>query len=287
MIGERELALMRPGAVLVNVSRGPVLVERALADALRAGRIAAGLDVFDEEPIRGGHPFTALPNVVLTPHIASAGRRTRAAMAALAVTTSSPWPPASARRPRGGVGRVPVALGSAFRCVAFPNFTQPGAGARITISHEPLRASPRPSAAIAVPPPPRARGHRGRRPPQQPARRHDRPRRQHLRRPGRQGRPTCFGEARSRPARLLELHHAATPTAPPPGSSPGCFGRRARRQLHHRRDGVSVTANGTIYIAMTARRLHAHRPLSKRRATRPADPKSPGRELNPVSTSTS
>ena len=85
MIGERELALMRPGAVLVNVSRGPVLVERALADALRAGRIAAGLDVFDEEPIGGGHPFTALPNVVLTPHIASAGRRTRAAMAALAV----------------------------------------------------------------------------------------------------------------------------------------------------------------------------------------------------------
>lgn len=85
MIGARELALMRPGAVLVNVSRGPVLVERALADALRAGRIAAGLDVFDEEPIGGGHPFTALPNVVLTPHIASAGRRTRAAMAALAV----------------------------------------------------------------------------------------------------------------------------------------------------------------------------------------------------------
>ncbi len=85
MIGERELALMRPGAVLVNVSRGPVVDERALVGALREGRIAAGLDVFDEEPIGASHPLAGLPNVVLTPHIASAGRRTRDAMAALAV----------------------------------------------------------------------------------------------------------------------------------------------------------------------------------------------------------
>ena len=85
MIGERELALMRPGAVLVNVARGPIVDEARFAAALAEGRIAAGLDVFDEEPIGGGHPFTGLPNVVLTPHIASAGRRTRDAMAALAV----------------------------------------------------------------------------------------------------------------------------------------------------------------------------------------------------------
>jgi glyoxylate reductase len=85
MIGERELALMGPGAVLVNVSRGPVVDERALAAALREGRIAAGLDVFDQEPIGADHPLASLPNAVLTPHIASAGRRTRDAMAALAV----------------------------------------------------------------------------------------------------------------------------------------------------------------------------------------------------------
>jgi lactate dehydrogenase-like 2-hydroxyacid dehydrogenase len=85
MIGERELALMRPGAVLVNVSRGPVVEERALVRALADGRIAAGLDVFDEEPIGAGHPLASLPNAVLTPHIASAGRRTRDAMAGLAV----------------------------------------------------------------------------------------------------------------------------------------------------------------------------------------------------------
>jgi glyoxylate reductase len=85
MIGAPELALMRPGAVLVNVSRGPVVDEAALVAALREGRIAAGLDVFDEEPLAPGHPLTALDNVVLTPHIASAGRVARAGMAGLAV----------------------------------------------------------------------------------------------------------------------------------------------------------------------------------------------------------
>ncbi len=85
LIGPRELALMRPGAVLVNISRGPVVDEAALVAELRRGRIAAGLDVFDDEPLPAGHPLTALPNVVLTPHIASAGRGTRARMAGLAV----------------------------------------------------------------------------------------------------------------------------------------------------------------------------------------------------------
>ena len=85
MIGASELARMRPGAVLVNVSRGPVVDEEALVDALRQGRIAAGLDVFADEPLPAGHPLTALPNAVLTPHIASAGRLTRSRMANLAV----------------------------------------------------------------------------------------------------------------------------------------------------------------------------------------------------------
>jgi lactate dehydrogenase-like 2-hydroxyacid dehydrogenase len=85
LLGARELALMSPRAVLVNVSRGPVVDEAALVAALREGRIAAGLDVFDEEPLAPGHPLTALDNAVLTPHIASAGRHTRSRMAALAV----------------------------------------------------------------------------------------------------------------------------------------------------------------------------------------------------------
>ncbi len=84
LIGARELALMRPGAVLVNISRGPIVDEGALTAALREGRIAAGLDVFEREPIGPDHPLASLPNVVLTPHIASAGRVTRARMAALA-----------------------------------------------------------------------------------------------------------------------------------------------------------------------------------------------------------
>ena len=79
LIGARELALMRTGAVLVNISRGPVVDEAALLAALREGRIAAGLDVFDEEPLPAGHPLTRLENVVLTPHIASAGRVARVA----------------------------------------------------------------------------------------------------------------------------------------------------------------------------------------------------------------
>jgi len=85
LIGAPELAAMREGAVLVNVARGPIVDEPALVAALREGRIRAGLDVFDDEPLPAGHPLTRLDTAVLTPHIASAGRRSRAAMAALAV----------------------------------------------------------------------------------------------------------------------------------------------------------------------------------------------------------
>ena len=85
MIGAAELARMRPGAVLVNVSRGPVVDQAALVEALRDGRIRAGLDVFEDEPLPAGDPLTTLDGVVLTPHIASAGRETRRRMAELAV----------------------------------------------------------------------------------------------------------------------------------------------------------------------------------------------------------
>jgi phosphoglycerate dehydrogenase-like enzyme len=70
IVGAAELALMRPSAVLINTSRGPLVDEAALIDALRAGRIAAaGLDVFDQEPLPAAHPLTLLDNVVLSPHL--------------------------------------------------------------------------------------------------------------------------------------------------------------------------------------------------------------------------
>ncbi|HEX7000902.1 MAG TPA: D-glycerate dehydrogenase [Trueperaceae bacterium] len=83
LIGSRELALMKPAAVLVNTARGPVVDEAALVSALQDGSIAgAGLDVFEEEP--AVHPgLPGLPNVVLAPHLGSATLETRTAMARL------------------------------------------------------------------------------------------------------------------------------------------------------------------------------------------------------------
>jgi D-3-phosphoglycerate dehydrogenase len=71
MIGTRELAQMRPGAILINVARGPVVDEAALIAALQAGTIGgAVLDVFDQQPIPADHPLLAMRNVILTPHMA-------------------------------------------------------------------------------------------------------------------------------------------------------------------------------------------------------------------------
>jgi phosphoglycerate dehydrogenase-like enzyme len=71
LIGAAELARMHPGAVIVNTSRGGIIDEAALADALRAGRIGGtGIDVFEVEPPPADHPLFALPNVVLGPHVA-------------------------------------------------------------------------------------------------------------------------------------------------------------------------------------------------------------------------
>jgi phosphoglycerate dehydrogenase-like enzyme len=70
LVGARELALMAPTAVLVNTSRGPIVDELALAEALTAGRLGgAGLDVFSVEPLPLDHPLRRAPNTVLSPHL--------------------------------------------------------------------------------------------------------------------------------------------------------------------------------------------------------------------------
>jgi glyoxylate reductase len=85
LIGARELALMKPRSILINTARGPVVDTEALVRALRTGHLwGAGLDVTDPEPLPADHPLLQCPNVIVTPHIASASETTRARMAELA-----------------------------------------------------------------------------------------------------------------------------------------------------------------------------------------------------------
>jgi len=72
LIGSRQLALMRQGALLVNAARGPIVETNALVQALIAGRIRAALDVTEPEPLPEGHPLWSCPNLLITPHIAGA-----------------------------------------------------------------------------------------------------------------------------------------------------------------------------------------------------------------------
>lgn len=84
LIGARELALMKPEAMLINTARGPIVDEKALVQALQRGTIAAaGLDVFEREPAVESE-FLTMENVVLLPHIASASLKTRTRMATMA-----------------------------------------------------------------------------------------------------------------------------------------------------------------------------------------------------------
>src|SRR6059058_6155688 len=70
LVGSREIGLMKPSAILVNTSRGPICDTDAIIAALKEGRLAyAGLDVYDKEPLPIQHPLRSAPNVILTPHI--------------------------------------------------------------------------------------------------------------------------------------------------------------------------------------------------------------------------
>jgi len=106
VIGAAELARMKPTATIVNIGRGGLIDENALAQALRERRLAAaGLDVFEGEP-RINPALLSVPNVVLTPHIGSASRPTRLAMANLAADNLIDF--FAGREPRSPVNRLPA-----------------------------------------------------------------------------------------------------------------------------------------------------------------------------------
>jgi len=130
LVSDALLGRMRPGAWLLNVARGPVVDEPALLRTLQEGRIGgAALDVFDTQPLAAGHPFRALPNVILTPHAAGLTGEAMRAMSTVAaeevvrilagqrprnLINPEAWPAACARRAALGHA-VPEQPARAFR----------------------------------------------------------------------------------------------------------------------------------------------------------------------------
>jgi phosphoglycerate dehydrogenase-like enzyme len=92
LIGAAELGRMRPTAILLNTSRGPIVDEAALIDALTNGTIAgAGLDVYDDEPLPAGHPLLSAPNTVLLPHLGFVTRENLTLMYEDTVANVTAW----------------------------------------------------------------------------------------------------------------------------------------------------------------------------------------------------
>jgi phosphoglycerate dehydrogenase-like enzyme len=69
LLGAQDLAIMKPGAILINTSRGPLVHEAALLERLQTGKLFAALDVYDQEPLPADHPLRSYTNTVLTPHL--------------------------------------------------------------------------------------------------------------------------------------------------------------------------------------------------------------------------
>ncbi|KPJ63104.1 MAG: hypothetical protein AMS15_01765 [Planctomycetes bacterium DG_23] len=104
LIGEKELRLMKPSAFLINTSRGPIVDERALVQALEEGWIkGAGLDVYEEEPASKDNPLFRFPNVVVTPHMAA---HTHEALAAMSLVAEDVLRVLSGKSPKYPVNRV-------------------------------------------------------------------------------------------------------------------------------------------------------------------------------------
>ena len=92
LIGARELGLMKPGALLVNTSRGPIVDSQALIDCLRAGRIGgAAVDVFDQEPLPAEHAFRGLQGLIATPHLGYVTEETYRVFYGMAVEDIAAW----------------------------------------------------------------------------------------------------------------------------------------------------------------------------------------------------
>ncbi len=107
MVGKKQLALMKPDAVIVNAARGKLIDEPALVEALKNGRLAgAGLDVFDQEPPDPGNPLFGLPNVLCTPHIASTTTYAEAQMGVIAAHNILSWLRGEVYDPRNFINPV-------------------------------------------------------------------------------------------------------------------------------------------------------------------------------------
>ncbi len=91
IIGAADLARMKPGAILVNTSRGPLVDEAALLAALNAGKIMAAIDVFDREPLPVDHPLRHAPNTVLSPHMGYVTQDNMAGLYRMSVENILAW----------------------------------------------------------------------------------------------------------------------------------------------------------------------------------------------------